>query len=155
MAKKTSPQKQILYPMGQVCEMFDLPATTVRFWEKSFKILKPKKNAKGNRLFTPEDVENLKIIYHLLKERGMTIAGANQFMENRRVALRREVGIVDLLQAVRAQLVSIRQEIESTEHEVTEKSKKTLIIQDNPEAEAPQDEQEQKPRYIELSLFDQ
>jgi DNA-binding transcriptional MerR regulator len=69
---------KLFYSIGEVAEMFDVNASLIRFWEKEFEILQPKKNKKGNRMFTPEDVENLKIIYHLVKERGFTLEGAKQ-----------------------------------------------------------------------------
>ena len=68
--------KKIYYTMGEVSEMFDVNPSLIRFWEQKFDILKPDKNKKGNRLFTPADIENLKLIYHLVKENGMTLAGA-------------------------------------------------------------------------------
>lgn len=68
--------KKLFYSMGEVAEMFDVNASLIRFWETKFDILRPQKNKKGNRLFSPADVENLKLIYHLVKERGMTLDGA-------------------------------------------------------------------------------
>jgi DNA-binding transcriptional MerR regulator len=68
--------KKLFYPIGEVSEMFNLPITTIRFWEQHFDILKPKKNKKGNRLFTNEDIENIKLIYKLVKEEGYTLSGA-------------------------------------------------------------------------------
>lgn len=68
--------EKLFYPIGEVAEMFNLPASTIRFWEKEFDILKPHKNKKGNRLFTPKDIKNLQLIYHLVKERGYTLQGA-------------------------------------------------------------------------------
>ena len=62
--------RKIYYTMGEVSEMFDVNPSLIRFWEQKFDILKPDKNKKGNRLFTPKDVENLKLIYHLVKESG-------------------------------------------------------------------------------------
>ena len=70
--------------MGEVSEMFDVKPSLLRFWEGEFDILKPKRNKKGNRLFTPADVENLKLIYHLVKERGMTLEGAKRAMKRNR-----------------------------------------------------------------------
>ena len=62
--------------MGEVTAMFDVNASLLRFYEKEFEVLQPKKNKKGNRLFTPEDVDNLKIIFHLIKDKGYTLTGA-------------------------------------------------------------------------------
>jgi len=70
--------EKLFYAIGEVAEMLDVPVSTVRFWENEFGILKPSKNKKGNRLFMPDDIKNLKIIHHLLKEKGMTLAGAKK-----------------------------------------------------------------------------
>jgi DNA-binding transcriptional MerR regulator len=67
---------KMYYTMGEVSAMFDVNASLVRFYEKEFEVLKPKKNKKGNRLFTPEDVENLKVIFHLIRDKGYTLIGA-------------------------------------------------------------------------------
>ena len=58
--------------------MFDVNTSLIRFWEKEFAIIKPKKNKKGNRMFTKQDVDNFHIIFHLVKERGFTLEGAKQ-----------------------------------------------------------------------------
>ncbi|MEG0815572.1 MAG: MerR family transcriptional regulator [Mucinivorans sp.] len=103
------------YSMGQVCEMFDLPASTIRFWETRFTALRPKKNAKGNRLFSPEDVETLKLIYHLTKEKKMTLQGAQKFLMQKRVAAKGEMSLIEILQGIKTTLLEIRQELESNE----------------------------------------
>jgi len=64
------------YSIGEVAKAFDVNASLIRFWDKEFDQLKPKKNAKGNRLFTPDDIKTLELIYHLVKERGFTLEGA-------------------------------------------------------------------------------
>lgn len=107
--------RRIYYTMGQVCEMFDLPQSTIRFWEKRFKTLTPRKNAKGNRLFTPADIENLKVIYHLVREKKMTLSGAETYMLQRKVAAKSEMSTIEILQKIKATLVEIRQEIETAE----------------------------------------
>lgn len=114
-SKIMAKSRRLYYTMGQVCEMFDLPASTIRFWEKRFKILDPRKNAKGNRLFTPADVENLKLIYHLTKEKKMTLSGTETYMMQRRAAAKGEMSMVEILQKIRSTLVEIRQEIDTAE----------------------------------------
>ncbi len=74
--------KKLYYPIGAVAEMFKVNQSLIRFWENEFAVLKPKKNGKGDRLFRPEDVKNLKLIYHLLRERKYTIEGAKDFLKN-------------------------------------------------------------------------
>ena len=69
------------YPIGVVAKMFKVTGSLIRFWENEFEILQPKKNGKGNRLFRPEDIKNLKIIYHLLREKKYTIEGARDYFK--------------------------------------------------------------------------
>ena len=78
-------QKQY-YPIGDVAAMFKESTSLIRYWENEFPILKPKKNKKGDRFFRPEDVKNLKMIYHLLRERKYTIEGAKEFLKNNKAA---------------------------------------------------------------------
>lgn len=82
--------------------------SAVRFWEKEFDILKPKKNKKGNRLFTPKDVENLKLIHYLLKERGMTIAGVKKKMSDNPEDLKQNHEVIKSLEKIRGMLIEIR-----------------------------------------------
>ena len=74
--------QKMYYSMSIVADMFKVNQSLIRFWENEFDILKPKKNGKGDRLFRPEDVKNLKLIYHLLRERKYTIEGAKEFLKN-------------------------------------------------------------------------
>ena len=78
MPYKEKKIEKLFYPIGAVAQMFDVSISSIRYWEKEFDILKPKKNKKGNRMFTKKDVENLRIIYHLTKERGFTLEGAKK-----------------------------------------------------------------------------
>lgn len=96
--------------MGEVSEMFDVKPSLLRHWESKFDILRPHKNKKGNRMFTPEDVENLKLIYHLVKERGMTLNGAAQYLRNGVTdTMRRDMMLLDRLQYIRSELDAVRQ----------------------------------------------
>ena len=74
------------YSMSEVSDMFKVNQSLLRFWENEFKVLKPKKNGKGDRLFRPEDVKNLQLIYHLLRERKYTIEGAKDFLRKGKAA---------------------------------------------------------------------
>jgi DNA-binding transcriptional MerR regulator len=67
---------KLYYGIGEVAEAFGVNTSLIRFWEKEFDAIQPKKNAKGNRKFTKEDIKNLELIYHLVKERGFTLEGA-------------------------------------------------------------------------------
>jgi len=82
---------KLYYTIGEVSEMFHVNTSLVRFWEKEFDILKPKKNKKGNRLFTPEDIDNFKIIHNLVKEQGLTLEGAKKYLKENRKAVKHEL----------------------------------------------------------------
>ena len=101
------PEKRY-YGIGEVAKAFDVNTSLIRFWEKEFDILKPKKNAKGNRKFTPEDIKNLKFIYHLVKERGFTLEGAKiHLKENKKQSLN-TYDIISKLEGVKAELLKIK-----------------------------------------------
>lgn len=151
------PSRKLFFTMGEVTEMFDVKPSLIRYWEENFDTLRPRKNNKGNRMFTPKDIDTLKLIYHLVREKGMTIAGANKYIKENRNSADRDVQILDHLARVRTELLAIRQEIADRESETQ------III---PNVVAPADstesgvglliEPEAKPvpRYIEPTLFD-
>jgi len=95
------------YSMGAVTEMFKVNPSLIRFWESEFKILKPKKNGKGDRFFRPEDVKNLKLIHHLLRERKYTIQGAKEFLRKNDDALLKE-NAIESLKKLRAFLSELK-----------------------------------------------
>lgn len=105
--------KKIYYSMGEVSEMFDVNPSLIRFWEQKFSILKPEKNKKGNRLFTQQDVDNLKLIYHLVKENGMTLAGAQKRLKENREGIERNLEIIERLQTIKAMLLEVRQQLKT------------------------------------------
>ena len=111
MAVKEYKAEKMFYTMGEITEMFDVRASLVRFWVDRFDVLKPKKNKKGNRLFTPEDVKNLETIYHLTRERGMTLAGAEKYLKTHRGEAERDTELMHRLQTIRGLLVEIREEL--------------------------------------------
>lgn len=99
---------KLYYSIGEVAAMFGEQTSAVRYWEKEFDILKPKKNKKGNRLFTPIDIENLKLIHYLLKEKGMTIAGVKKKMSENPDDLRHNHEVITSLKKIREILIDIR-----------------------------------------------
>ncbi len=103
--------EKLLYSMGEVTEMFDVNASLIRYWESKFDCIKPHKNKKGNRMFTPSDIENFKLIYHLVKEKGMTLEGANSAMKRRGKSVKRDVSILERLQNIRAMLIEVRESL--------------------------------------------
>lgn len=102
--------EKLYYSMSEVAEMFDVNQSLIRYWESKFDCLRPKKNKKGNRMFRPEDVENFKIIYHLVKECGMTLEGAKRAMkEQSHEEVSRSAELLERLQSVRSMLVEVRE----------------------------------------------
>lgn len=105
------PENKRYYSIGELATAFDVNASLIRFWDKEFDILKPKKNAKGNRQFTPEDVTNLKLIYHLVKERGFTLEGARTHLKEGQKKTLDKFDIITKLESVKAMLVGIKNEL--------------------------------------------
>lgn len=99
------------YSIGEVAKAFGVNASLIRFWDKEFDILKPKKNAKGNRMFTPEDVKNLQLIYHLVKERGFTLEGAKTHLKEGQKKTLDQFEIISKLEGVKMQLLSIKNQL--------------------------------------------
>jgi len=91
--------------------MFDVNASMIRFWEKEFDIIKPKKNKKGNRLFTKSDIDNFRIIFHLVKERGYTLEGAKKKLRENRDDTIRNAEIVESLKNIKKFVLEIREEM--------------------------------------------
>lgn len=84
MPYKEKKVEKLYYSIGEVARIFDVNTSLIRFWEKEFDVIKPKKNKKGNRFFTKQDIDNFHLIYHLVKERGMTLNGAKKkLIENK------------------------------------------------------------------------
>ena len=104
------PEKRY-YGIGEVARAFDVNTSLIRFWEKEFDILQPKKNAKGNRKFTPEDVKNLELIYHLVKERGFTLDGANVHLQQHRKETLNKFDLIRKLQGIKSELLKIKESL--------------------------------------------
>lgn len=106
---------KLYYSIGEVAKAFDVNASLIRYWEQEFPIIRPKKNKKGNRYFTPEDIKNLKMIYHLVKEKGYTLDGARVALTtNSKIS--ETISMIDRLQFVKAELVKLKDSlVEKTE----------------------------------------
>lgn len=104
------PEKRY-YSIGEIAKAFDVNVSLIRFWEKEFEILTPKKNAKGNRLFTPEDLKNLRLIYHLVKERGFTLDGAKTHLKENKKKSLNNLEIIEKLQSIKATLLNIKNQL--------------------------------------------
>ncbi|MEP0134561.1 MAG: MerR family transcriptional regulator [Eudoraea sp.] len=101
------PEKRY-YGIGEVARAFDVNTSLIRFWEKEFDVIQPKKNAKGNRKFTPKDIQNLQLIYHLVKERGFTLEGAKTHLREERQKTLSNFEIIQKLEGIRAELIKIK-----------------------------------------------
>jgi len=104
------PEKRY-YSIGEVAEAFKVNTSLIRFWEKEFDVIKPKKNAKGNRKFTPEDIRNLELIYHLVKERGFTLEGAKTHLKEEKQKTLTNFEIIRKLETVKAELVNLKNQL--------------------------------------------
>lgn len=103
--------EKLYYSMGEIAKAFNVNQSLIRFWDKEFDILKPKKNAKGNRMFTPEDVKNLQLIYHLVKERGFTLEGAKTHLKEGQKKTLDKFEIIKKLENIKIQLTNIKNEL--------------------------------------------
>ncbi|MEI6900585.1 MAG: MerR family transcriptional regulator, partial [Bacteroidota bacterium] len=99
------------YTIGETAELFEVNPSLIRYWEKEFDILKPTKNKKGNRLFTKEDLDVLRIIYHLVKERGFTLQGAREKLKNNRGEVEKTSEVEDTLREIRSFLLEIKDQL--------------------------------------------
>lgn len=104
------PEKRY-YGIGEVAEAFKVNTSLIRFWEKEFDVIKPKKNAKGNRKFTPDDIKNLELIYHLVKERGFTLEGAKTHLKEEKHKTLSTFDIIRKLESVKAELVNLKNQL--------------------------------------------
>lgn len=99
------------YTIGEVADMFGVNASLIRFWENQFDNIKPHKNKKGNRLFTAETIEEVKLVYYLVKERGMTLKGAQQKIKENKADTVHESEVVEKLRSIREMLIEIKNEL--------------------------------------------
>lgn len=111
MAYKEKEIEKLYYSIGEVAELFNVAPSLIRFWESEFDIIKPKKNRKGNRQFTREDIDNVRTIYHLVKEKGFTLQGAKEMLRNDSQAVKDKMEMIDSLRRVRSFLLELREKL--------------------------------------------
>ncbi|MFC2089943.1 MerR family transcriptional regulator [Bacteroidota bacterium] len=111
MPYKESKIEKLYYSIGEVADMFKVNTSLIRYWETEFDIIKPKKNKKGNRLFTQKDIDNFHIIYHLVKERGMTLKGAKKKMKENRDEEEHTFEIIQSLELIKSMLLEVKETI--------------------------------------------
>ena len=108
MPYKEQKIEKLFYTIGEVAAMFEVNTSLIRYWEKEFDIIKPQRNKKGNRLFTKKDVENFYIIYHLVKERGLTLEGAKRKMHDNREDTINNFEVVKSLESIKEMLLEVK-----------------------------------------------
>ena len=111
MSYKEKKIEKLYYSIGEVAGIFNVNTSLIRYWEKEFDILKPKRNKKQNRLFTKEDIDNLHLIYHLVKERGMTLKGARDKLKQNKEDTMNNFEVIDKLKQIKDMLVEISEEL--------------------------------------------
>jgi len=109
--------RKLFYSIGEVAAIFGVNESLLRFWEKEFDTIKPKKNSKGTRSYTKEDIESIRLIFHLVKEKGMTLVGAKRRIKEDKRGVTSQVELVDRLTRVREELLNLKQEIGQNELE--------------------------------------
>jgi DNA-binding transcriptional MerR regulator len=102
---------KLYYGIGEVAKAFKVNASLIRFWEKEFDAIKPKKNAKGNRKFTKEDIKNLELIYHLVKERGFTLEGAKIHLKEEKKEVLNNFEMIRKLEGIKSELINLKNQL--------------------------------------------
>ena len=160
MEEIVHPKGKIYYSMGEVCDLFGVNASLLRFWESEFPILKIAKNSRGHRIYTPADVDNLRLIYHLVKEKGMTLEGAKKRIRQNKDGENHEAEIIERLKGIRNMLAALREELgeevevieieeESPEEAVAPAVEEEPVVEVTPEPEAtPEPEPEPEPEIV-------
>jgi len=102
---------KLYYTIGEVSGMFHVNPSLIRFWEKEFTIIRPQKNKKGNRVFTVKDIDNFRLIYNLVKEKGYTIQGARDHLAKHKSEAEKNIEIIKSLQEIRSFLIDVGKEL--------------------------------------------
>ncbi len=111
MPYKEKKVEKLYYSIGEVADLFKVNASLIRFWEKEFDVIKPKKNKKGNRFFTQQDIDNIQLIYYLVKERGMTLSGAKKKLKDNRDDTNNNFEVVKTLNQIKTMLLEIKESL--------------------------------------------
>ncbi len=111
MPYKEKKVEKLYYSIGEVADLFNVNTSLIRYWEKEFDIIKPKKNKKGNRFFTQKDIDNFHIIFYLVKERGMTLKGVKKKLRENKEDANNNFEVIKSLKEIRELLLEIREDI--------------------------------------------
>ena len=122
----TDKELKLYYSIAEVADMFGVNASLLRFWEKEFPQISPRTTGRGIRQYRKEDVETIGLIYHLVKERGMTLPGARQRMKDNKENTLRNFEIVDRLKAIREELLRMKRALDGFTYEQVEELKKDI-----------------------------
>lgn len=101
------------YKIGEVADILGIPASTLRFWEKEFTILRPRRNVKNIRVYTPQDVETIRKLYYLVKEKGLKLDAAQEYLNKNRQVVDKTFEVVENLKKIREQLVGLQSALNS------------------------------------------
>ena len=112
MAYNPNKELKLYYSIGEVAKMFDVNESLLRYWEKEFPIISPKKAGGNVRQYRKEDIENIRLVYHLVKEKGMTLPGARQRLKDNKEATVRNYEIMNRLKAIKEELLAIKGELD-------------------------------------------
>ena len=114
--KKEKPQK-LYFSISEVAQLFNVNESTLRFLEKEFDIIQPRKTRNGTRYYKQEDIDNVRVVYHLVKEQGMKLAGARQKLKDNREGAIRQAELVNRLQQIKEELIGLRDAFEMASRE--------------------------------------
>jgi DNA-binding transcriptional MerR regulator len=126
--------RKLFYSIGEVADIFQVNESTLRFWEKEFPtVIKPRKNAKGTRNYTKDDIEKIRLIHFLLKEKGMTLAGARKKLKEEKKGMTAQHELADRLKKIKSELLKLQAELgqpvqEAPEFEVEETVSKRMVF---------------------------
>ncbi|HWB61899.1 MAG TPA: MerR family transcriptional regulator [Chitinophagales bacterium] len=112
MPYKEKEIEKLYYSIGEVAAMLEVNASLLRYWEKEFNLLRPRKNAKGDRFYTKDDIEKVKMIHHLVKEKGYTLEGAKTRLKAAPEALEKQARIIDRLKKIKGFLEELKDQLD-------------------------------------------
>jgi DNA-binding transcriptional MerR regulator len=113
-------QKKILYSITEVAEKFSVNTSLLRYWEQEFDFIHPKKSEKGTRQYSEKDIKDIGLVYHLVKEKGLTLAGAKQKLKENKENVINTEEIVHRLKTVRSELLALKDEFDELEKQLPE-----------------------------------
>ena len=111
MALKLNKDLKMYYSIGEVAEMFDVNESLLRYWEKEFPNIAPKKGSRNVRQYTRENVEQIKLVYHLVKEKGMTLEGAKKALKGNKEGVAKNTELLERLKSIKAELLVIKKQL--------------------------------------------